>query len=70
MNRRHVLNTEIVFVVDYCNDYGFKAKAQGHEIYTRAKTLEKLKSNIFELLNTHFGSEEVPHSIKLNLYKS
>ncbi|MEJ5352669.1 MAG: 2-oxoisovalerate dehydrogenase [Melioribacteraceae bacterium] len=63
------MKNEIIFIVEDSLDGGYEAKALEHSIYTEAETMEELKKNIVEAVNTHFDEDEKPHIIRIHYIK-
>lgn len=63
------MKNEIIFVVEDSLDGGYEAKALDYSIFTEAETMEELKKNIVEAVNTHFDEGEKPLIIRLHYIK-
>ncbi|MGC8654714.1 MAG: hypothetical protein ACP5US_12070, partial [Candidatus Kryptoniota bacterium] len=48
---------------------GYEAKALDYSIFTEAETMEELKKNIVEAVNTHFDEVAKPLIIRLHYVK-
>ena len=62
------MNKEIIFLVEEAAEGGFTAKALEHDIFTEADTLEELKIMTQDAVRCHFGENEKPTVIRVNLY--
>lgn len=62
-------NSEIIFSVQESPEGGFEAQALGHSIFTQAETLDELKRNLREAVQTHFDEGRAPSVIRLHMVK-
>lgn len=60
---------EVIFVVEEAPEGGFVAKVLGGSIFARAETMEQLKENINEAVESHFDPESKPKIIRLQSVK-
>lgn len=58
--------SEIVFIVQEDLEGGYTAKAVDKAIFTEADSVEELKNNIKEAIDTHFDEDNKPTLIKLH----
>jgi hypothetical protein len=57
--------TEILFSVKKSRDGGYEARALGHSIFTRAKTMHELRTNVTDAVACHFGDSRICPPIRL-----
>jgi predicted RNase H-like HicB family nuclease len=60
---------EILFTAEESPEGGFIAKAVGHSIFTEADTLEELRGNVREAVETHFDAGERPRLVRLHIVR-
>jgi hypothetical protein len=58
---------EILFAIEESSEGGFTAKALNESIFTEAEILEQLRLNVKEAVECHFGENEMPGLIRLQL---
>lgn len=60
---------EILFTAEESSEGGFTAKAVDHSIVTEADTLDELRANVHEAIETHFDAGEMPRLIRLHIVR-
>jgi predicted RNase H-like HicB family nuclease len=67
------MTSEIVFEVHEDEaDGGFTAAALGHDIFTEGETVEELRANVRDAVQTHFGDSapgDMPRVIRLHFVR-
>ncbi|MFH1382534.1 MAG: 2-oxoisovalerate dehydrogenase [Chloroflexota bacterium] len=64
------MEKEIIFLVEEDEtEGGYTARALGHDIFTEAETVGKLKAMIQDAVNCHFDETERPSIIRLHIVK-
>lgn len=62
-------NKEIIFMVEESVDGGYEARAAGFPIFTEGKTIDEVKSNIIEAVQSHFDEKDMPSLINIRFLK-
>lgn len=65
----HLAAREVIFEVTEALEGGFHARALGHSIFTHGDHWDDLKAMVREAVICHFGDEEAPQVIRLNLFR-
>ena len=59
--------SEILFLVEEADEGGFVAQAASHSIFTEAGTLEELRRNVREAVDSHFEDGQATKVIRLHI---
>lgn len=60
---------EILFLVEEAVEGGYTARAMGTPIFTEADTLEELRANVREAVQTHFDEGMAPKIVRLHIVR-
>ncbi len=63
------MSTEIIFSVEESAEGGYEARALGHSIFTRAETIDELKTMVRDAVRCHFDEGARPSVIRLDTVK-
>lgn len=60
---------EIVFLIEESPEGGYEACGLGHNIFTEADSLEKLKEALRDAVLCHFDEENRPRLVRFHMVK-
>ena len=60
---------EVIFMVEEAPEGGYAARALGYSIFTQADSLEDLRKEIVDAIETHFDEAERPKLARLHFVR-
>ena len=61
---------EIVFLIEESPQGGYEGRGLGHDIFTEADTLEKLREALRDAVMCHFDKGDRPRLVRLHMVKN